>query len=78
MVPRGSARAAAEALAREIAAFPQICALSDRRSVYEQSSLALSDALANEARLGVAVLRSGESLAGAKRFAAGTGRHGKF
>ena len=78
VVPRGGARAAAEALAREIAAFPQICALSDRRSVYEQSSLALADALANEARLGDAVLRSGESLAGAKRFASGTGRHGKF
>jgi enoyl-CoA hydratase len=78
VVPRGGARAAAEALAREIAAFPQICALSDRRSVYEQSSLALADALANEARLGDAVLRSGESLAGAKRFASGTGRHGQF
>jgi enoyl-CoA hydratase len=78
VVPRGEARTAAEALAREIAAFPPICALSDRRSAYEQASLPLADALANEARLGDAVLRSGESLAGAKRFASGTGRHGKF
>jgi enoyl-CoA hydratase len=78
VVPRGGARPAAEALAREIAAFPPICALSDRRSAYEQASLPLADALANEARLGDAVLRSGEALAGAKRFASGIGRHGKF
>jgi enoyl-CoA hydratase len=78
VVPRGTARAAAEALAREIAAFPQVCALSDRRSVYEQSSLSLADALANEARLGSAVLASGETFAGATRFASGTGRHGEF
>ena len=78
VAPRGGARAAAEALAREIAAFPQICALSDRRSVYEQSALSLADALHNEARLGQDVLASGESLAGARRFSSGTGRHGQF
>src|SRR6516162_9364717 len=36
VVPRGESRAAAEALAREIAAFPQVCMRGDRRSAYEQ------------------------------------------
>src|SRR5690242_17325686 len=35
VVPRGQARAAAEALAAEIAAFPPRCVLSDRRSAHE-------------------------------------------
>jgi hypothetical protein len=34
------------------------------------------DALANEAALGLEVIRSGETRAGAARFAAGEGRHG--
>ena len=34
VVPHGEARAAAEELAREIAAFPQRCMLTDRRSAY--------------------------------------------
>jgi len=78
VVPRGEARPAAEALAREIAAFPQTCLRSDRRSVYEQSGLDLAAALANEVRLGIEVLGSGESRAGAARFAQGAGRHGRF
>jgi enoyl-CoA hydratase len=78
VVPKGTARAAAETLAREIAAFPQVCALSDRRSVYEQSALSLAEALTNEARRGNEVIASGETLAGAKRFASGVGKHGKF
>ena len=54
---RGTARGAAEALARDIAAFPQVCALSDRRSRLRDSGppYSLADALANEARLGDAV-----------------------
>jgi enoyl-CoA hydratase len=76
VVPHGAARAAAEALAREIAAFPQTCLRSDRRSVYEQAGEGLDAALANEVRLGLAVLESGESREGASRFAAGSGRHG--
>ena len=40
--------------------------------------MSLDDALANETVLGREVIKSGESLAGAERFAAGQGRHGEF
>lgn len=77
VVPRGEARAAAEQLARQIAAFPQECMRRDRRSAYEQFDLALPEAFQNELRHGL------ESLAltgpqGAQRFASGAGRHGTF
>jgi enoyl-CoA hydratase len=78
VVEDGESRAAAEALAREVAAFPQICLRSDRRSVYEQLGRPLDAALRGETRLGVAVIESGETRAGAERFARGIGRHGKF
>jgi enoyl-CoA hydratase len=78
VVPDGLARAAAEALALEIAAFPQLCMRADRRSAYEAWSLDESAAIANELRHGLAVIRSGETLTGAARFAAGAGRHGSF
>jgi enoyl-CoA hydratase len=77
VVPRGQARAAAEALARELAAFPQACMNADRRSAYEQASLPLEAALVQEFQGGIQVLES-ESLAGARRFSQGAGRHGKF
>ena len=35
-------------------------------------------ALINETRLGLEVIRSGETVEGAKRFASGKGRHGSF
>jgi enoyl-CoA hydratase len=75
-VPAGSALAAATALAHEIAALPQGCMRRDRQSSYEQWSLSLDGALANETALGLATIMSGETLAGAARFAAGEGRHG--
>jgi enoyl-CoA hydratase len=78
VVPNGSARAAAEALAAEIAAFPNRCMRADRRSALEQWSLPEAGALANEFRHGLAVIESGETQAGAARFAAGAGRHGSF
>ncbi|MBI3270323.1 MAG: crotonase/enoyl-CoA hydratase family protein [Planctomycetes bacterium] len=77
VVPRGTAREAAEALARDIARFPQGCLRADRRSAYEQFGLPLADALTNEFRHGSGILLS-ESLAGARRFAEGAGRHGAF
>jgi len=76
VVPAGQGRAAAEALAREIAAFPPRCVRSDRRSVYETWGMELDDALAREYELGKATIDSGESFEGAARFAAGAGRHG--
>jgi enoyl-CoA hydratase len=78
IVDDGTSRAAAEALAEQIAAFPQICMRADRRSAYEQAGLPLDAALRNEFRHGIEVVRSGETLAGALRFAGGAGRHGKF
>ena len=76
-VPSGTALAAATALAHEIAALPQACLRSDRTSSYEQWDLPLTDALANEVTHGLAIIASGETLAGAARFAAGEGRHGQ-
>jgi enoyl-CoA hydratase len=78
LVPPGTARAAAVALATEIARFPQHCLRSDRRSSYAQWSLDLDAALRRETQLGLDVIRSGETLAGAQRFAGGAGRHGRF
>lgn len=78
VVPHGQSRAAAEALAAEIAAFPPRCVLSDRRSAYESDALVLEAALAREFALGLDTIASGETQAGAGRFAAGEGRHGRF
>lgn len=72
----GEALAVALALADDLARFPQHGLRSDRLSVYEQWSLSWEEALGNETRRGLDVLRSGESVEGARRFAAGRGRHG--
>jgi enoyl-CoA hydratase len=78
IVEHGQALDAALALARDLAAFPQRCLRSDRQSSYEQWGMPLRDALANETARGLETIRSGETLAGAARFAAGKGRHGNF
>jgi enoyl-CoA hydratase len=78
LVPPGTARDAAVALAKELARFPQRCLRADRLSSYAQWDLALGDALAAETRGGLEVIRSGETRAGATRFAKGAGRHGTF
>lgn len=75
-VPTGTALAAAMQLANEIAALPQGCMRNDRQSSFEQWNLSLADALANETKLGLDTIMSGETLEGAARFAAGAGRHG--
>jgi enoyl-CoA hydratase len=77
VVPKGQARAEAEKLAREIAAFPQVCMRGDRRSAYEQFDLSLDEAIQNELRHGMRALAAG-GLEGAQRFTAGAGRHGAF
>jgi len=76
VVPAGQAVAKAVELAAELAALPQTCMRNDRRSAIEQWDLAEDAAIRNEFRLGVQTLLSGESRAGAERFAAGAGRHG--
>lgn len=63
-------------LARQLAALPQRCLRSDRASVLEQWSLGLGDALRAEYHHGIETILSGETRAGAARFAAGEGRHG--
>lgn len=78
VVPKGDARAAAEALAAELARFPQLCLRNDRLSAYEQYDLSLEQALRNETRRGRETLGSGETLRGAGRFASGRGRGGSF
>jgi enoyl-CoA hydratase len=78
VVEDGRSRQAAEALAAEIAMFPQLCMRSDRLSAYEQAGRPIVDALRNEFRRGIEVIRSGETAIGARRFAAGAGRHGRF
>jgi enoyl-CoA hydratase len=78
VVATGRAREEAEVLARTIAEFPPHCVRSDRRSAWEGMGLSLPDALANEFTLGKATHDTGESQAGARRFAAGAGRHGQF
>jgi enoyl-CoA hydratase len=74
----GEALTNAVALARELARFPQGCLRGDRRSSYEQWNRTLDEALANETEIGMATIASGETRDGAKRFAAGAGRHGRF
>jgi enoyl-CoA hydratase len=78
LVAPGTAVEAAIAIAKELAKFPQQCLRSDRLSSYEQWHLGLPEALLAETRRGMEVLRSGETLAGAARFARGAGRHGTF
>jgi len=78
LVPRGEARAQAVALAHELAKFPQACLRNDKRSALRQWDLEEEDAINDEMTGGLAVIGSGETLAGAKRFASGEGRHGKF
>ena len=78
VVEPGEALTAAKDLAKQIASFPQRCMRSDRMSAYECWSLPLDSALANEYRHGIATINSGETRAGAARFASGVGRHGKF
>jgi enoyl-CoA hydratase len=76
LCPPGEALETAVALGRELAALPQGCMRSDRRSAMVQWGLSEDDAARVEARLGREVLSSGDALAGAARFSAGEGRGG--
>ena len=70
VVPSGTTRAAAEALALTLAEFPQAGLRSDRKSVLEQDA-----SLAREFELGKRVMAAAAD--GAARFASGAGRHGE-
>lgn len=76
VVPAGQSRAAAEALAAEIARHPQICMRADRRSAFASMDLELAEALRAEFAGGLEAVAS-EGLGGAAAFAGGEGRGGK-
>jgi enoyl-CoA hydratase len=78
VVEKGQCRPEAEALALQLTKFPWACLVNDRRSVYQQDGHPFSEAMANEFRIGVQTLQSGESVDGAGKFAWGIGRHGSF
>jgi enoyl-CoA hydratase len=75
VVPVGTARRAAEDLARRLSDLPQVCLRQDRLSVLEQEDLSEEDAMANELRHGLVSLQGG-AVDGVQRFASGEGRHG--
>ncbi|MDA0274982.1 MAG: crotonase/enoyl-CoA hydratase family protein [Proteobacteria bacterium] len=77
VVPEGQSRPASEALAREIARFPQACLRADRRSAYQQEGQSLREAMRYEWDNGVPAYYA-EGAAGAARFASGKGRSGRF
>ena len=77
VVANGQSRQAAEAMAHEIARFPQECVRADRRSVYLQHGLPVRKALESEWRNSHAIVDA-EGIACAARFADGKGRHGNY
>ena len=77
LVHTGAALDGTLQLARQLCDLPQTCLRSDRMSSYEQWSLGWTEAMNNEFRRGVQVIDSGETEAGARRFSAGEGRHGR-
>jgi enoyl-CoA hydratase len=74
VVEPGTSLAAAQSLARELAALPQTCMQQDRLSLLEQEALAEDEALAGELSHGMVSLA--EAAAGLERFRGGAGRHG--
>jgi enoyl-CoA hydratase len=74
LVPHGQALARALELARQLAALPQAAMRSDRLSSYEQWSLDLPGALANEYEHGLRTIRTRELVAGLERYASGSWR----
>lgn len=77
LAPPGGARAAAEALAAEIARFPQTCLRNDRAALLAGLDLSESEAMSVELAYGMQSLAA-DGTYGAARFAAGAGRHGSF
>lgn len=75
VVDDGQALPMAQALAKQVASFPQQCLRADRASAFAQWSLPLAEALQHEGARGMAAAVA-EGLPGAARFAAGAGRHG--
>ena len=77
VVPHGMAREVAEAMAQEIARFPQECMRSDRLSAYRAWGKPVREGLEIEWATSASIVKA-EGIQGAARFAAGKGRHGDF
>ncbi|MEQ9675624.1 MAG: crotonase/enoyl-CoA hydratase family protein [Roseovarius indicus] len=77
VVPEGGARAKAEALAQDIARYPQSCVRADRRSARAQAGLSEREAMRAEWQ-GSKGEVAAAGVAGAGRFASGKGRGGDF
>jgi len=75
VVPEGQARAAAEALAAQLAALPQATLRSDRQAAIEGLELPFGAAMEREFALGMSSLHAA-GLAGAAAFAGGAFRKG--
>jgi enoyl-CoA hydratase len=76
VVPDGTARQEAEALAASLCRLPQDCLRNDRLSMLEQEGLSEADAIANEFVHGRESLGSRQLGDGVRRFQGGAGRHG--
>ena len=76
VVPEGDARTYSEALAHDIARFPQSCMRADRNSVQNQYGLSINQALKQEWDGSKNEISKG--IEGATRFEKGKGRSGDF
>jgi enoyl-CoA hydratase len=76
VVPDGTALEAAVALAAEIASFPWLCVVNDRKGVYAGLGATLDDGLAAEDALGREVIFAEGFAEGVERFRRGGGRGG--
>jgi enoyl-CoA hydratase len=76
VVAPGTAREHAEALAAELAAYPQVCLRHDRLSLLAQDGLEEEAALRQELEHGMRSMEAGTE--GIERFRRGEGRHGAF
>ncbi len=74
VVSTGQARSEAERLAADLAGLPQLCLRADRQSALGQWGMSEADAM--DAEFASLSKVAAESIAGAKRFADGAGRHG--
>lgn len=77
IVPHGDIRTSAEAMAHEIALFPQEAVCADRRPIIETRRMPMREALKVEWANGLDAIRR-EGMSGAARFRDGAGRHGDF
>lgn len=76
VVPQGQGLQAAIEWAHALAQFPQATMRADRASAYAQWDLPADQAMRQEWQRGRS--RLGDAIAGAARFSAGEGRHGRF